>query len=55
MEVAVSPVKEAALRLNLPVTQPDRIKNNDDFKASSLRSSLTESSWLATGASFRSG
>ena len=33
MEVAVSPVKEAALRLNLPVTQPDRIKNNDDFKA----------------------
>ncbi len=34
MEVAVSPVKEAALRLNLPVTQPDRIKNNDDFKAS---------------------
>jgi methionyl-tRNA formyltransferase len=34
MEVAVSPVKEAALRLNLPVTQPDRIKNNDDFRAS---------------------
>jgi methionyl-tRNA formyltransferase len=33
MEVAVSPVKEAALRLNLPVTQPDRIKNNDDFRA----------------------
>lgn len=33
MEVAISPVKEAALRLRLPVTQPDRIKNNDDFKA----------------------
>jgi methionyl-tRNA formyltransferase len=33
MEVAVSPVKEAARRLNLPATQPDRIKNNDDFKA----------------------
>jgi methionyl-tRNA formyltransferase len=32
MEVAVSPVKEAALRFNLPVTQPDRIRNNDDFK-----------------------
>ena len=34
MEVAVSPVKDAALRLKLPVTQPDRIKNNDDFRAS---------------------
>jgi methionyl-tRNA formyltransferase len=33
LEVAVSPVKEAALQLNLPVTQPDRIKNNDGFKA----------------------
>jgi methionyl-tRNA formyltransferase len=32
--VALSPVKEAALRLKLPVTQPDRIKYNDDFKAS---------------------
>ncbi len=32
MEVAVSPVKEAALRLNLNVTQPDKIKNNEEFR-----------------------
>ena len=32
MEVAVSPVKEAALRLNLNVTQPDKIKNNEAFR-----------------------
>jgi methionyl-tRNA formyltransferase len=28
-----SPVKEAAQKLNLPLTQPDRIKNNQDFRA----------------------
>jgi methionyl-tRNA formyltransferase len=32
MEVTISPVKEAALRLSLPVIQPDRIKNNEDFR-----------------------
>lgn len=32
MEVAASPVKEAANRLGLPVIQPDRIKNNDEFR-----------------------
>jgi methionyl-tRNA formyltransferase len=32
MEVTVSPVKDAALRLGLPVTQPDKIKNNDEFR-----------------------
>ena len=32
MEVTVSPVKEAALRLNLNVTQPDKIKNNEAFR-----------------------
>ncbi len=33
MEVAFSPVKETALRLALPVTQPDKIKTNEDFRA----------------------
>jgi len=33
MEVTVSPVKEAALRLGLPITQPDKIKSNDEFRA----------------------
>jgi len=32
MELAFSPVKESALRLGLPVTQPEKIKNNDEFK-----------------------
>jgi methionyl-tRNA formyltransferase len=32
MELAISPVKECALRLGLPVAQPDKIKNNDDFR-----------------------
>jgi methionyl-tRNA formyltransferase len=33
MEVAPSPVKRTALALDLPVIQPDKIKNNDDFRA----------------------
>ena len=33
MEVTVSPLKEAALRLGLPITQPDKIKSNDEFRA----------------------
>ena len=32
MELAFSPVKEAALRVNTPVTQPDKIKANDAFR-----------------------
>jgi methionyl-tRNA formyltransferase len=28
-----SPVKQSALNLNLPITQPDRIKTNDEFRA----------------------
>ncbi|HWF91538.1 MAG TPA: methionyl-tRNA formyltransferase [Terriglobales bacterium] len=32
MELAFSPVKESALRLGLPVIQPEKIKNNDEFK-----------------------
>lgn len=33
MELAAPPVKQSALRLGLPVTQPDKIKNNEDFRA----------------------
>jgi len=33
LEPALSPVKQRALQLNLPVTQPEAIKNNDDFRA----------------------
>jgi methionyl-tRNA formyltransferase len=32
MEVAFSQVKEAALRLGLPVIQPERIKDNEEFR-----------------------
>jgi len=33
LEVVASPVKQSALRLGVPVTQPERIKNNDEFRA----------------------
>jgi methionyl-tRNA formyltransferase len=33
LELVPSPVKLAALNLGLPVTQPDRIKTNEDFRA----------------------
>jgi methionyl-tRNA formyltransferase len=33
MELTVAPVKEAALRFGLPITQPDKIKNSDEFRA----------------------
>jgi methionyl-tRNA formyltransferase len=33
MELALSPVKEAALRLGLPITQPDKIKADEEFRA----------------------
>jgi len=32
MELAISPVKETAIHLKLPITQPDKIKNNEDFR-----------------------
>jgi methionyl-tRNA formyltransferase len=32
MELALSPVKEAALRLGLRITQPDKIKTNEEFR-----------------------
>jgi methionyl-tRNA formyltransferase len=33
LELVQSPVKESALKLNLPITQPERIKTNDEFRA----------------------
>jgi methionyl-tRNA formyltransferase len=33
LELVQSPVKESALKLNLPITQPDRIKSNEEFRA----------------------
>jgi methionyl-tRNA formyltransferase len=33
LELVASPVKQSALKLNLSVIQPDRIKNNDEFCA----------------------
>ena len=33
LELVASPVKQSALKLNLSVTQPDRIKTNDAFRA----------------------
>jgi len=33
MELAASPVKRTALALDLPITQPEKIKNNDAFRA----------------------
>jgi methionyl-tRNA formyltransferase len=32
MDLAISAVKETAIRLKLPITQPDKIKNNDEFR-----------------------
>lgn len=33
MELTAPPVKQSALRLGLPVTQPEKIKNNEEFRA----------------------
>jgi len=33
LELVASPVKQSALTLNLPITQPDRIKTNDELRA----------------------
>jgi methionyl-tRNA formyltransferase len=33
LEVVSSPVKQSALQLGLPIAQPDKIKNNDEFRA----------------------
>ena len=34
MEVTAPPVKQSALRLGLPIRQPEKIKKNDEFRAS---------------------
>lgn len=33
MELALSPVKQKAIEVGLPITQPEKIKNNDEFRA----------------------
>jgi len=33
LELVQSPVKDSALKLSLPIIQPDRIKTNDEFRA----------------------
>src|SRR5579872_5340857 len=33
LELVASPVKECAIDLDLPITQPDRIKTNEEFRA----------------------
>ncbi len=33
LELVASPVKQSAIKLNLPITQPERIKTNDEFRA----------------------
>ena len=33
MEMSLSPVKQSALALNLPLAQPEKIKNNQEFRA----------------------
>src|SRR5882724_2667214 len=33
LELVASPVKQSAQRLGLPITQPGKIKTNDDFRA----------------------
>ena len=32
LELIASPIKQAALNLNLPITQPERIKTNEEFR-----------------------
>ena len=33
LDLVGSPIKDSALKLNLPITQPDRIKNNEEFRS----------------------
>ena len=33
LELVFSPVKQSALKLGLPITQPEKIKNNEEFRA----------------------
>jgi methionyl-tRNA formyltransferase len=33
LDLVASPIKQSALKLNLPITQPERIKTNEEFRA----------------------
>src|SRR5271166_6465212 len=33
MQLAASPVRQTAVALDLPIVQPEKIKNNDEFRA----------------------
>ena len=54
-ELAAPPVKRLAQSLGLPVAQPDKIKNNLEFRAQLEALKPRPSSWSDTGASFPSG
>jgi methionyl-tRNA formyltransferase len=47
MELTASPVKHKALELGLPIDQPDRIKNNEEFRA--LLSALRPDAIIVVG------
>ena len=47
MTVAASPVKRTALALGLPIAQPEKIKNNDEFRA--LLESLAPEAIIVVG------
>jgi methionyl-tRNA formyltransferase len=55
MEVAVSPVKDAAIRLGIAVVQPAAIKNNLSFAIGLRRFTRTRSLSSAMAASSRNG
>lgn len=39
LETIASPVKQSALKHNLPIVQPDKIKNNDEFRSQLIQPS----------------
>ncbi|HEV2398237.1 MAG TPA: methionyl-tRNA formyltransferase [Candidatus Sulfotelmatobacter sp.] len=47
LELVASPVKQSALKLNLPITQPERIKTNDEFR--SQLSAITPDAIIVVG------
>ena len=55
LELVSSRSKQSRLQLNLPIAQPESIKNNDEFRAQLAPSNPTPSSSSATAASFRNG
>ncbi len=56
MELTAPPVKQSALKLGLPVIQPEKIKKNEEFQAQlTALAARMQSSSSATAASFRPG